>query len=275
MPRASVEEVVKTDEASKERSRRRKKSTTKKNQNAPPFPPPSSLPLPRPRRLRHVFEPTPAMPSYLVAVVVGPLGEESSFVRGSRGRRRAASAAAAADGRCRGCWTRAPSPWLASEGSSAQSAAASLPPPARSNAYQRARAATRRSEERRRRRHRRRVAVGAVVVVVSSGKLKAKKKLTLTLFLRNHLSTKKTQQPQSPSLEGTSCPLPPAARFRCPRRGSCLQESRVSRRLLPPTPPSTPRPPPRAWTPGAKRPLLARLRLRPRPRLHQRQRNGP
>ena len=147
--------------------------------------------------------------------------------------------------------------------------------PRLNDAYQRARAATRRSEERRRSRHRRRVAVGAVVVVVSSGKLKAKKKLTLTLFLRNHLSTKKTQQPQSPSLEGTSCPLPPAARFRCPRRGSCLQESRVSRRLLPPTPPSTPRPPPRAWTPGAKRPLLARLRLRPRPRLHQRQRNGP
>ena len=74
MPEASVEEVGEEEifERSEARKRDRRKKK-KKAQNA--FPPPSSLP--RPRRLRHVFEPTPAMPTYLVAVVVGPLGENS------------------------------------------------------------------------------------------------------------------------------------------------------------------------------------------------------
>ena len=72
MPEVSVEEVE-LEEVSESSRKRRKK---KKAQNAPPFPPPpSSSSFPRPRRLRHVFEPTPAMPTYLVAVVVGPLGE--------------------------------------------------------------------------------------------------------------------------------------------------------------------------------------------------------
>jgi len=81
MPEASVE--VEEEKSSKEEeaardSRRRRERQKKKNKkastNAPPFPPPSSS-SPRPRRMRHVFEPTPAMPSYLIAVVVGPLGE--------------------------------------------------------------------------------------------------------------------------------------------------------------------------------------------------------
>ena len=76
MPEASVEEVGEEEISERSEARKRdRRKKKKKAQNAPPFPPPSSLP--RPRRLRHVFEPTPAMPTYLVAVVVGPLGENS------------------------------------------------------------------------------------------------------------------------------------------------------------------------------------------------------
>lgn len=89
MPKVFVEQVAEGDEASSSTARRsrRKKTKKKMSANAPPFPPPpvsSSSSSPRPRRLRHVFEPTPAMPTYLVAVVVGPLGEFFllSFFRG-------------------------------------------------------------------------------------------------------------------------------------------------------------------------------------------------
>ena len=75
MPEVSVEEeeIPKNDEASSESRRRsRRKKKKKAAKNAPPFPPPpsTSSSSPRPRRIRHVFEPIPAQPSYLVAVVI-------------------------------------------------------------------------------------------------------------------------------------------------------------------------------------------------------------
>ena len=249
MPEASVEEVGEEEISERSEARKRdRRKKKKKAQNAPPFPPPSSLP--RPRRLRHVFEPTPAMPTYLVAVVVGPLGENShaffdaffsSPLSGAAAERRSFLY----------YLLRAKnfSLLLRVERQRSEEASLLFFPSSGAN-----RGATNFSRSR---------------SEVEGKTRKRKKKLSL-LFppdppLRKTTLNQTSIEFQSLSPEGTCFPLLPAAAARCPRpprreRRCPPGATGVDSRRLPRRPPLTPRPPPRALPPG----ILARPRRRRR-----------